>query len=309
MADELRTLRLLTGDESLLASVRAAAQALEGWELAVAAGPDELLRSAPTPGDVILLDAALRPASVYEVCRELTGRIRCRTFVVTERGNRLAEPIAQFCGATGTLSRPLSAADLRRALEHGEARPEPARAARGAEPREALLPERLLRDVQGEVDSGLVGALTDPETGLYNYGFLHFKLEEEFKRAQRFGHPLSCVMLGFEGQASPQVLRELAGIFLSASRDTDVLGRFDENSFLFLLPSTGPDGAQVMAKRVGERAEAQGLRDLVGDPLQIAVGIAFHPHAEVRRRDDLFGRARKAFFAARAEGGGVVTSS
>ena len=115
-------------------------------------------------------------------------------------------------------------------------------------------------------------------------------------------------MLGFEGQASEQVLRELAGIFLVASRDTDVLGRFDESAFLFLLPDTGGDGAQVMARRVEELAESQGLRDLVGDPLAISVGIACAPHPEVRHKEDLYGRAREAFLAARAEGGGVVTS-
>jgi GGDEF domain-containing protein len=116
-------------------------------------------------------------------------------------------------------------------------------------------------------------------------------------------------MLGFEGEASEQVLRELAGIILSASRDTDVLGRFDASSFLFLLPGTGPDGAQVMAHRVEEAARERGLTDLVGDPLQIAVGISSHPHPEIQRREDLYGRARQAFLEARQVGGGVVTSS
>jgi GGDEF domain-containing protein len=116
-------------------------------------------------------------------------------------------------------------------------------------------------------------------------------------------------MLGFEGQASAQVLAELTGIFLQTSRDTDVLGRFDENSFLFLLTHTGPDGAQVMAKRVQEMAQEQRLSDLVGDALQISVGIAFHPHPDVHKKEDLFAAARKAFLAARNKGGGVVTCS
>jgi len=55
-----------------------------------------------------------------------------------------------------------------------------------------------------------VQALVDPETSLFNYGFLNYKLDEEFKRAQRFRHPLSCVMLGFEGQANEECLSELS---------------------------------------------------------------------------------------------------
>jgi hypothetical protein len=61
-----------------------------------------------------------------------------------------------------------------------------------------------------------------------------------------------------------------------------------------------------MARRVQELAQEQKLRDLVGDPLSISVGIAFHPHPDVRKKEDLFSAARKAFFAARQKGGGVV---
>ena len=89
---------------------------------------------------------------------------------------------------------------------------------------------------------------------------------------------------------------------------TDVLGRFDESSFLFFLPNTGPDGARVMAERIKAIANDRGLSDLVGDPLQIAAGISFFPHVDVQRREDLFGRAREAFLAARAEGTGLITA-
>jgi diguanylate cyclase (GGDEF)-like protein len=171
------------------------------------------------------------------------------------------------------------------------------------------LPERLLRDLVGERSHRLIDALTDPETGLYNYDYLAYKLDEEFKRARRFEQPLSCVMLGFEGQVEEDVLARLSSIFLSASRDTDVLGRFDLSSFLFLLPNTGPDGAAVMARRIREAAEAENLRDLVGDHLAIAVGISTCPHPAVKRREDLFARARAAFLTAQREGGVVIHSS
>jgi len=308
MTDGLRTVRVVTGDESLLASARAAVKGLEGWEFSGLASAAELLAHTPVAGDVILLDGALSVENVYEACRRLAGRTRCRTFVVVEAGNALAEPIARFCGATGTLQRPLTASGLRAALERSAA-PAPERPeSRRDRPREPELPAALLKDLSGATDEGVVGAVTDPETGLFNYAFLGFKLDEEFKRAQRFGQPLACVMLGFEAQASEEALRELSGVFLTASRDTDVLGRFDESAFLFLLPNTGQDGAEIMARRVEELARERGLRDLVGDPLSIAVGISSAPHPEVLHKEDLFTRARQAFLAARAEGGGVVTS-
>jgi GGDEF domain-containing protein len=310
MHDGMRTIRVVTTDESLLASMRAASARLEGWEVDVVETVDDLLASPPARGDLVLLDGWLRGTNVYEACRRLTGRTRCRTFVVTEHGNDAAEAIARFCGASGVLRRPLTARALKEAVETtGGQQPALPEERRRGEPAEAVFPERLLTDLSGRTDESLVGALTDPETSLFNYAFLNYKLDEEFKRAVRFGQPLSCVMLGFEGEAEPDVLGRLAGIFLQASRDTDILGRFDASSFLFLLPNTGPDGARVMARRVGEAAAEMGLCDLVGDPIVLSAGIATCPHPEVQRREDLYARAREAFFAARREGGGVVARS
>jgi len=309
MGDGLRTIRVVTTDESLLANVHAAASNLEGWDVAHAVSVDDLMRSTPALGDLLLLDGWLRSGNVYENCRRLTGNTRCRTYVVVEHDNRLAEPIARFCGATGVLNRPLVPSRLREALAPTSTPPAALpREHRGVQEETTTFPEKLLTDLAGEPGQSLVSALTDPDTGLFNYAFLEYKLDEEYKRARRFGDPLACVMLGFEGQVEEDVLRELAGIFLETSRDTDVLGRFDESSFLFLLPNTGPDGATVMARRVGDLAHKRGLRDLVGDPLVISVGIANAPAADVKRREDLFSKARNAFVSAREVGGGVVAA-
>jgi diguanylate cyclase (GGDEF)-like protein len=308
MGDGLRTVRVVTTDEALLASARASVSALDGWELDRPGSLEELVARPPIAGDVVLIDSRLRGPSVYEECRRLGGRLRCRTFIVVEQGNRFAPAIARFCGATGVLERPLTPSALRAALEaSGGPRPPLPAEGRSDTGREAPLPETLLTHIaSGERDKDLVAALIDPSTGLFNYAFLNYKLDEEFKRARRFERPLACVMLGFEGQASDDILRELAGIFLASCRDTDVLGRFDESSFLFLLPDTGPDGATIMAQRVAEMAEERGLTDLVGDPLTISVGISTYPHPDLARREDLYGSAREAFFAARADGGGVI---
>ncbi len=310
MGDGLRTIRVVTTDESLMASARAAVQTMAGWEIASVPSVAELLARPPAPGDVILIDSWLRSGNVYESCRKLAGQTRCRTFVVTDHGNDLAESIARFCGATGVLQRPLVPSRVRESIAANErAAPELMRDRRGLENEDAILPVDLLTDISGAPDENLVSALTDPETSLFNYAFLNYKLDEEYKRSRRFGQPLSCVMLGFEGQVDENALRELAGIFLETSRDTDILGRFDETSFLFLLPNTGPDGASVMARRVGELAQRKKLVDLVGDPVILSVGISSCPHPEIRRREDLYERARHAFQSARDTGGGVIAAT
>ena len=306
MGERVRDIRIVGSDEALIAAARTAVASLPGWEVHPAASHDELVSEPPQEGDVLLLDSWLRGPNVYELCRSLSGRTRCRTFVVVEQGNPWARSIARFCGATGILERPISAGALRALLASPDAPPPPPPTdRRGEEGFE--LPEALLKDiVTGERHSGLVRALIDSETGLFNYAFLNFKLDEEFKRSRRFDQPLTCAMLGFEGQAAEDVLRELSGIFLESSRDTDVLGRFDESSFLFLLPDTGPDGGHIMAARIAGLVEQRRLTDLVGDPLVIATGISSSPSPEVQRREDLYAAAREAFLEAREAGGGVV---
>ncbi|MDP6539427.1 MAG: GGDEF domain-containing protein [Planctomycetota bacterium] len=315
----------MTTDEILLAQTRTAAtgleeeeragrdgeaaEALAGWEVREVDSIERLADQPPAAGDVILLDKWLRGDNVYEACRSLTGRTQSRIFIIAEHENEAALSIASFCGAAGTLHRPVTPSNLRDQLEVAPV-PRPAwrddARARLAD-REPTFPEKLLVEIAtGRPDVNLVNSLVDPQTSLFNFAFLNFKLDEEFKRAKRFGDSLSCVMLGFEGQAGDDVLRDLAGLILEGSRDTDVLGRFDESSFLFLLPRTAADGAGIMARRVGERAQERALVDLVGDPLVISVGISCCPHPDIREREDLYRCAREAFVEARAAGGGVI---
>ena len=117
MGDGLRTIHLVTGDEALLASGREAVSGLDGWEFLGRESVAELEGAPPAVGDVILLDAWLQTDNVYEGCRRLLGKTRCRTYVIASEDAELAAPIARFCGATGALLRPLSSELLREALE------------------------------------------------------------------------------------------------------------------------------------------------------------------------------------------------
>ena len=107
---------------------------------------EDLLAGPLESGDVVLLDAWLRTENVYESCRRLTGRAHCPVYVVIDERNALGAEIAAFCGASGTLERPLSGEMLRNLVEgeSSQARtlPEEAREEEGSE-REA--PENLLR--------------------------------------------------------------------------------------------------------------------------------------------------------------------
>ncbi|MCP5023587.1 MAG: GGDEF domain-containing protein [bacterium] len=307
MVDGLRTVWIFTSDEALIASARAAVAPIGGWEVATFETTEELLAAPPVAGDVLILDGWMRSHNVYEFCRELSGRVRARTYVAVEMGNCMGSALARFAGAAGVMERPIRPAVMRKVLEGNNLADRSApEDQRGNAPKNDL-PESLLSDLRtGQTDERLLQTMIDPETGLFNYAFLGYKVDEEFKRAKRFELPLAFVMAGFESQADEAALRELAGIFLDSSRDTDVLGRFDENTFLFLLPNTGPDGAKIMARRISSSVETSELTDLVGDPLVLSLGIATYPSPDLHRREDLFARVHDALLEARHKGGGMV---
>lgn len=91
----------------------------------------------------------------------------------------------------------------------------------------------------------------DPLTGLYHRRAFEDKLEEEWRRAHRHGHPISGIAIQFPGlqpgtPAADTFLAEMARR-LRAVRASDVVGRLDDNSFVLVLPLTFQEGAQALS--------------------------------------------------------------
>jgi GGDEF domain-containing protein len=172
-------------------------------------------------------------------------------------------------------------------------------------------PERnsqaLARLLQFEREDSLFERLQDPETGLLSGAYTALKLEEEWKRAQRFHLPLALVLLDVgpavaampAGPDRRTVLAEIAGVFLNECRDIDVLGRFTATTFLFLLPGTSPPGATALVQRL--------LTTLGGRPFPVPVepvaGIAAAPSSGIADRRDLLRLAEACLERVRQSGG------
>ena len=92
-------------------------------------------------------------------------------------------------------------------------------------------------------------AVTDGLTGLYNHRHFYERLEHEVARAQRYGTPVSLLMLDlddfkvyndrFGHLAGDAVLREVAAILRSELRaKLDVAARYGGEEFAVILPNT-----------------------------------------------------------------------
>jgi diguanylate cyclase (GGDEF)-like protein len=115
-------------------------------------------------------------------------------------------------------------------------------------------------------------AITDGLTGLYNHRYFYERLNQEIARAQRYGLPLSLLMIDiddfkhfndrFGHPAGDLVLKEVGHILGSNLRaGIDIAARYGGEEFTIVLPNTARDGAQVVGTRLAHQ-----LSSLPGAP-------------------------------------------
>jgi diguanylate cyclase (GGDEF)-like protein len=156
-------------------------------------------------------------------------------------------------------------------------------------------------------------AIQDELTGVYNYRYMHTRLLEEFKRAQRYRYPLACAMIDidhfkqfndeFGHDVGDAVLREVAVRIGQAVREVDVVARYGGEEFLLVLPNTHFAGALTVADRV--------WRSVGGKPViaaekkhkvTVSVGVSLYPSRDIKSKDQLLKSADEALYRAKNEG-------
>ena len=156
-------------------------------------------------------------------------------------------------------------------------------------------------------------AIQDELTGVYNYRYLHTRLAEEFKRAQRYRYPLACAMIDidhfkqfnddFGHDVGDIVLREVAARIGTAVREVDVVARYGGEEFLLVLPNTHFAGALTVADRVwrsvGQKAIMVGERK---HKVTVSVGVSLYPSRDIKSKDQLLKSADEALYRAKGDG-------
>jgi diguanylate cyclase (GGDEF)-like protein len=110
-------------------------------------------------------------------------------------------------------------------------------------------------------------AITDGLTGLYNHRYFYERLNQEVARAQRYGLPLSLLMIDiddfkhfndrFGHPAGDVVLTEVGRVLRSNLRaGIDIAARYGGEEFTIVLPNTARDGAHVVGARLANRLSA-----------------------------------------------------
>jgi two-component system, cell cycle response regulator len=157
----------------------------------------------------------------------------------------------------------------------------------------------------------------DELTGLYNYRYLHTRLTEEFKRAERYHEPFACALIDIDhlkthndadGRAvGDALIQSVAAAIRRCVRDVDVVARYGGEEFLVVLPSTHFAGSVTVAERIWRDVKDQ-LNEIEGKAhrISVSVGVALYPSRDVRTKDALLRAADTALQQAKREGGNRI---
>jgi len=146
-------------------------------------------------------------------------------------------------------------------------------------PQVAVLIDRArLKNRAGEFEQLSV---TDVLTGLLNRRYLEERLAEEIKRSNRYGYPMSFMMIDVDhfksyndtfGHAEgDRALKMVAQVMRETLRSADVAARYGGEEFSILLPQTTTAEAETIADRLREKIAET---DFPNRQVTISVGIA-----------------------------------
>jgi diguanylate cyclase (GGDEF)-like protein len=156
-------------------------------------------------------------------------------------------------------------------------------------------------------------SMIDKLTACHNYGYFWERLEEERKRADRFGSRVALMMVDIDkfkdfndrfGHATGNLmLQKMARLVDESVRDVDIVCRYGSEEFVVILPNTEQEAERV-AERVRTSIEKAGFEGDKDDPVvkgTVSVGVAIYPtHCE--NEMELIDKADLALAKAKKEG-------
>ena len=154
----------------------------------------------------------------------------------------------------------------------------------------------------------------DPLTLCLNRRFLDRKLDSLFTKAKADGTHLSCLMIDIDffksvndryGHATgDQVIKAVADVLKSCTRDTDLVGRYGGEEFCVLLPRLNLESAAQIAERMRQAIEE---KSCAGIEITVSVGVA-SLEFNASKPHELVGQADKALYAAKKGGRNQVAT-
>jgi len=158
-------------------------------------------------------------------------------------------------------------------------------------------------------------SVRDQLTGLYNYGYLCLRIEEEITRALRYKKEnISFIMLDLDNFKSINdsyghlfgntILMKVGEVIKNTVRTCDIPTRYGGDEFAILMPETDIQGAKCFAERLRkEIANQRLLTGKEGFSITASFGISSFPVDKIISAEGIIVEADHALFIAKSKGG------
>jgi two-component system, cell cycle response regulator len=253
--------------------------------------------------DLVLLDILMPRLSGLEACRLLKGMTSdsfLPVVLVTVKTDSASRVEGLKIGADDYVCKPFDEGELLARVE-------------------AMLRIKKLHDHVAKARARLEQlSVHDDLTGLYNYRYLHTRLSEEFKRAERYHDPLACIVIDIDRLQTlneiggrplgDTIVRNVADVIRRSVREVDVVARFGGDEFLVVLPSTHFAGSVTVAERIWREVTERSYTGDVSRPVRVtlSIGVALFPSRDVRTKDALLRASDAALHQAKRDGGNRI---
>src|SRR3972149_7826877 len=236
---------LILDDDPSVTALLAEGLKQEGYEVIESNSPkDVLFLSRQFRPDLLLLDIMMPEVDGYDVCeffRKDPELKLTRIIVLTARDDHESRVRAYQAGADVFLPKPFELDELREIVRNHTS--------------SKLAVDRMMEDLRNLT-------IHDPTASCYNRKYLEKRIAEELRRLDR--SPRNAVLLYIDLDQFKQinqrygfafgeeVLRSIAEAIRPELRDIDLLGTYQEDSFLLLLPDTSVSGTKAVVAGIWE---------------------------------------------------------
>jgi len=159
-------------------------------------------------------------------------------------------------------------------------------------------------------------SITDGLTALYNSRYFYQQIESEVIRTNRYGHPLSMLMIDvddfkdyndrFGHLDGDNVLRTLGNIIKQNIRDTDSAYRYGGEEFAVILPDTDAQQSIQVADRIRKTFKSIPFTPRPGKTANVTISIGVSQFIVGEDMKDFIKRADKNLYHCKKEGKNCV---
>ncbi|MBN2119605.1 MAG: sensor domain-containing diguanylate cyclase [Candidatus Omnitrophica bacterium] len=155
----------------------------------------------------------------------------------------------------------------------------------------------------------LFKAHTDSLTGLWNYGYFQYRLDEQIEYSLRFNKNLCLLMIDIDDfklyndtlghLEGDRALVAISSIIKNVCRREDLVCRYGGEEFAVILPEISLQDTYIIAERM--RASVEGQRHLFKREVTISIGISSFPQGSVDK-NSLISKADSCLYKAKQAG-------